>query len=154
MSKLYVTFTYSIQYPESFPVDTNMEREDIPGVIEAYLQDIMDSIGDGKDDNLIERYDVYNIRLEIDPTDKTITCNWDDKGSKELIAGILMYILSRLTTPEESKMLTRDEVIRECVNVVIRRYSELVETPLTLGAIEDIHLAMKRNVPPKIDPRA
>jgi len=153
MSKQYVTFTYSIHYPKSFGVGTNMEREDIPGVIEAYLQDIMDSIGDGKNDTPAEQYDIYNITLEFDPINGAITSNWDDKGSKELIAGILTYILSRLT-PEESEMLMREEVIRECVNVVIRQYSEMVKTPLTLGAIEDIHRVMKSVVPIEIDPRA
>ncbi len=90
MSKLFVTFKYPMT--GTFKIETNMKASHIPDIIEAYLQDV---IGAGKDATSAKGLEVYEITLEIDLTDDTITVT-HDCGNKGLLAGILMTILKRL----------------------------------------------------------
>ena len=93
MNKLFVTFVYPIDEPEAFEVvDTNIKRDYITDVVEAYLQDIM---GAGKDPNEARDLEVYEITLMIDLRDDSIEVD-SNCGNLGLVAGILADILCRL----------------------------------------------------------
>lgn len=91
--KLFVTFEYPMT--GAFKIDTNMKASYVPDIIEAYLQDVM---GAGKDANPANEWEVYEITLEIDLTDDTITVT-HNCGNLGLVTGILMNILRRLHAP-------------------------------------------------------
>ena len=103
MSKLFVTFEFPIDNPGAFKiVGTNMKASCVPGLIENYIQDIT---GAGEDDTPANKWEVYEITLEIDLTDDTITVT-HNCGNLGLVAGILMDILRRLTTEDVTVMGT------------------------------------------------
>lgn len=93
MTSLFVTFRYPVNDPTSLEiVDTDMKREYIPDVVEAYIQDC---IGRGADKRPANELDVYTITLIIDLSNDVITVR-SDCGNKGLTLGIMMDILRRL----------------------------------------------------------
>jgi formylmethanofuran dehydrogenase subunit C len=95
MSKLYVTFAYTIKGSTFEIVDTNM-KAGIITLIDAYLRE---ATGAGADDSEAVERDVYEITLAVDLTEDTITVK-SNCGNLGLVAGILMDILRELTNED------------------------------------------------------
>ena len=95
MSKLYVTFAYTIKGNTFEIVDTNM-RSGFITLINTYLRGVM---GAGPDEHEAIERDVYEITLTIDLMEDTITVD-NNCGNRGLVAGILMVIQGRLVNED------------------------------------------------------
>lgn len=94
MFKLFVSFIFPINDPEAFEiVATDMSNDGIIELLETYTQSC---IGAGADESEAVEREVYNILLQIDLSDDTITVQ-SNTGNKGLTLGILMDILTRMT---------------------------------------------------------
>ena len=91
--KLFVTFLVPIDNVDEFEiVDTDMKASYIPDVIEAYIQE---SMGKGEDSTPPNILSTYQITIDIDLLDDTITVT-SNCGNKCLTLGILVHIMGRL----------------------------------------------------------
>jgi hypothetical protein len=117
VKKLFVTFEYTIGKPVVFKIiDTNMKMKAIPGLIENYIRDIS---GAGKDDTPANKWDVYEITLDIDLNDDTITVT-HNCGNLGLVAGILVDILRRLASEDVTVTITGTTIIGTLMGILKR----------------------------------
>ena len=88
MSILFVELKYDIK-KDNFDVSTNIKEKSVSDIVETFLRN---QVGAGVDNKEANKYDVYNIRIELDLSDDTFKVS-DNCGNKGLRDGILMRFL-------------------------------------------------------------
>lgn len=90
--RLFLALTYNVKTDRVGIRATNIKRERLPDVLEAFLHG---QIGKGADRRKPIIRSIYHIRLELDPGDDTFVVR-SDTGNLGLRDGILMRALVQL----------------------------------------------------------